>query len=99
MNFILTRNQLLSVVREGTEDKFSKENGEGTKKKLYYINFSGIPRGSKSINALSRRCDIIFDRSAHSIFAPPGGCDFPSFGLFGVVALVFSRVESKFGLL
>lgn len=34
MNFILTRNQLLSVVREGTEDKFSKENGEGTKKKL-----------------------------------------------------------------
>ena len=45
---------------------------------LYYIKFSGISSGSKSIKMLScqwryhfypHMCDIIFDQSARSIFA------------------------------
>ena len=31
INSTLTENQLLSAVKQATEDKFSKENGEGTK--------------------------------------------------------------------
>ena len=47
-------------------------------KQCYYIKFSGILSGSKSIKTLSRQwryhfyppmCDIIFDQSARSIFA------------------------------
>ena len=47
-------------------------------KYIYYIKFSGILSGSKSIKTLSRQwryhfyphmCDIIFDQSARSIFA------------------------------
>ena len=49
-----------------------------TENEIYYLEFSGISSGSKSIKTLSRQwryhfyshmCDIIFDQSARSIFA------------------------------
>ena len=84
--------------------KSSHSSGENT---YYYIKFSGISSGSKSIKTLSHQwrhhfyphmCDIIFDQSARSIFAVfrRVSAVWLSFGLLGVFDLVFSRVEVKF---